>query len=225
MGRCVDNLGNSLRELIFLVGLLLPLATLADTASAGPKLRGRPTSPVYPQDEQKAGHEGRVQLDILVRADGGVASVAVTKSTGYPALDDAAVAAAKTWTFEPTLDAQGQPIEAHAQTAMTFRKEAVASGGGGEDLTKIFKKPCSRITEEVKAFRAVQPDAKLEKMQTFSLTTGILALGTKSPSPDAAFKIYKKLVTAYPLVVSECEVHPDAVYENVLVNAMKSVGD
>ena len=159
-------------------------------------------------------------MDMLVQVDGTVGTVEVTKSTGYPGLDNAAVVAAKAWTFEPVLDPQGTPIETHAKTAMTFRKESTGTGSG-EDLTQLFKKPCSRITEEVKAFKAAQPDAKLEKMQTFSLTTGILALGTKSPAPEAAFKIYKKLVASYPLVVSECEQHPDAIYENVLVDAMK----
>lgn len=63
--------------------------------------------------------QGRVVLRILVLADGRVGRVEVAVSSGSIALDDAAVAAARSWRFAPATR-DGQPIDAWALTPVRF---------------------------------------------------------------------------------------------------------
>lgn len=57
--------------------------------------------PPYPPSAREQGLEGVVMLGVRVGADGQVGDVKVKTSSGARILDDAAVAAVKTWTFEP----------------------------------------------------------------------------------------------------------------------------
>jgi TonB family protein len=58
-------------------------------------------APRYPALAQERGLEGEVVLKIEVLADGRVGDVYVVSSSGFPSLDDAALAAVKGWTFYP----------------------------------------------------------------------------------------------------------------------------
>jgi len=57
--------------------------------------------PVYPALSRRQGEEGVVRLSVLILADGSVAEVAVQKSSGFPRLDAAAVAAVRQWHYLP----------------------------------------------------------------------------------------------------------------------------
>jgi len=59
--------------------------------------------PVYPKDAEKKGIEGTVDLRILVTEKGTVDEVEITRSSGYPAMDEAAVRAAKRTRFRPAI--------------------------------------------------------------------------------------------------------------------------
>src|SRR2546427_2142838 len=63
--------------------------------------------------------QGRVVLRILVRSDGSVGQVDLVESSGYPALDEAAVRAAALWRFTPATR-DGQPVEAWAVIPIRF---------------------------------------------------------------------------------------------------------
>jgi len=63
--------------------------------------------------------QGRVVLRILVRSDGSVGQVNLVESSGYPALDEAAVRAAALWRFAPATR-DGQPVEAWAVIPIRF---------------------------------------------------------------------------------------------------------
>jgi protein TonB len=62
---------------------------------------GYQTRPVYPESARRAGLEGVSTLRFEVRADGTVGAIAVERSAGFGELDRAAVAAVRTWRFEP----------------------------------------------------------------------------------------------------------------------------
>ena len=47
--------------------------------------------PVYPPKDKMLGHEGRVTLTVCVEPDGHASSVSVSRSSGYPGLDQAAI--------------------------------------------------------------------------------------------------------------------------------------
>src|SRR5262249_3523198 len=62
------------------------------------------TEPIYPASERRANHEGVVRLQVQVDESGRVLDVQVAKSSGFPALDQAAVDAVKRWRFSPKMD-------------------------------------------------------------------------------------------------------------------------
>ena len=81
---------------------------LASTGGAGNGLTsfarptgGDQTRPRYPESARRAGLEGVTMLRFEVRADGTVGTMTVEKSTGSPDLDQAAMAAVRTWRFDP----------------------------------------------------------------------------------------------------------------------------
>jgi TonB family protein len=63
-----------------------------------------------------------VLVDAVVLADGTVGEVTVTKSVGEPALDDAAVKAAKQWTFKPG-KRDGRAVAVRVPLEMTYTKK------------------------------------------------------------------------------------------------------
>jgi len=80
--------------------------TLIDQAG---KARGRFISvkplkterPLYPRMAREQGWQGKVVIRAHITAEGTVRQAAVQESSGFPILDDSAVQAVKTWSFEP----------------------------------------------------------------------------------------------------------------------------
>lgn len=77
--------------------------------------------PEYPSMARRMGMEGVVLLTVLVRSDGGVGDIDVAKSSGFPALDDAALRTVKSrWRFVPARR-DGEPIDARVTVPIRFR--------------------------------------------------------------------------------------------------------
>ncbi len=57
--------------------------------------------PAYPDSVRKAGWEGLVEIDLEVGADGRVVQARILSSSGFEALDRAALDALKRWRFTP----------------------------------------------------------------------------------------------------------------------------
>ena len=76
-------------------------------------------APRYPALAQDRGLEGEVVLRIEVLADGRVGDVYVVTSSGFPLLDDAALAAVKSWTFYPATQ-NNLPAPASQQIRVPF---------------------------------------------------------------------------------------------------------
>jgi protein TonB len=72
-------------------------------ATRGPMVVGALPAPRYPSAARSRGWEGRVVLLLSIDAAGRVLSAEVAESSGRPSLDDAALAAARDWTFAPAL--------------------------------------------------------------------------------------------------------------------------
>jgi TonB family protein len=79
--------------------------------------------PVYPPLAQERGIEGVVSLRVEVLAGGRVGDIFVTSSSGFPILDEAALARVKTWTFYQT-DEDGEPAPAIRQVTIPFKLPA-----------------------------------------------------------------------------------------------------
>jgi protein TonB len=65
--------------------------------------------PPYPAASRRLGEEGKVLLDVYLLADGTVGQIKIKVSSGYPRLDEAALAAVKRWHYVPA-SRGGEPI-------------------------------------------------------------------------------------------------------------------
>jgi len=70
------------------------------TRKATPLYRTNPP-PDYPRMARRRGYQGNVVLEVLVGRNGTVGDLRVSKSSGYPVLDRAALDSVKKWTFVP----------------------------------------------------------------------------------------------------------------------------
>lgn len=84
--------------------------------------------PKYTKDAMDRKIQGDVELEAVIGTDGAVTQVRVTRSLDA-GLDENAVAAAKAWTFNPGVDASGQPVAVIVTLMMTFRLSPQSDDG------------------------------------------------------------------------------------------------
>ena len=77
-------------------------------------------APVHPLASRRRGEQGAVLLRLIVTAEGLAKNVAVDKSSGFPALDEAAAAAVRNWRFVPARQG-AQAIELPYLQPITFK--------------------------------------------------------------------------------------------------------
>ncbi len=87
------------------------------TASAPAPLRQ--PSPAYPSECRRLKQSGTVMLILFINESGTVDRAEVSRSSGFAALDAAAVSAVKRWTFLPPV-INGHPAKSRAQVPCTF---------------------------------------------------------------------------------------------------------
>jgi len=76
--------------------------------------------PEYPDRARREGWEGTVLLRVLVDPEGKSKWVEISRSSGYAALDGAAVEAVKRWRFHPARQAKGR-VESWVMIPIVFR--------------------------------------------------------------------------------------------------------
>jgi TonB family protein len=171
--------------------------------------------PEYPAAERRAGTQGSVTLEVVVRKDGTTGDVAVAQSSGSPGLDSAAIAAARTWRFEPALGEDGQPVDLKVRRALQFKLE-------GEAFENPMTKRCSAITAEVAAYLQANPGQPARRAPVFSTTAGLLLVaGIDRPAKDLA-QWYRTLPAVFDDVLKQCAEKPDATMQDVLPAALKA---
>jgi TonB family protein len=171
-------------------------ATLAQ--SAEPKVLEH-DPPVYPPAEEAARHGGRVVVRVNVSEAGLAESVAVDTSSGFPALDQAVVDAAKTWRFVPATDDVGKAVAGSAKFALMFTPP----------IRKLdMKKTCAETTQEVASLRAQDPDARLDQIPSLG------ALMDLAERMDAGMAAYTggvavgEMPELYAELLARCEKEP-----------------
>lgn len=88
-------------------------------------------SPVeYPLELWDQDVEGSTLVRVLVNEEGGVDSALVMESSGYSALDSAAVHGAMSMEFDPATR-EGEPLRVWARVPVHFSKVARPTGPGG----------------------------------------------------------------------------------------------
>lgn len=80
----------------------------------------RMVKPEYPAIAHEAGVTGRVVVRVLVGRDGRVLDARVDDKVRVPMLDEAALAAARQWVFQPAL-ASGKPVAVWVSIPFDFR--------------------------------------------------------------------------------------------------------
>jgi protein TonB len=80
----------------------------------------RYVNPVYPDLARQAGIEGTVLLSVLVGADGAAIEVNVLRSDGTPAMERAAIEAARLFSFRPATQ-NTMPVRARISIPIIFR--------------------------------------------------------------------------------------------------------
>jgi len=88
-------------------------------ATSAPRYRSNP-QPEYPVEAKRERQQGTVVLSVEVSAEGRPTSVTLSRSSGFPLLDQSAIAGVRRWTFEPGR-AGGLPIASHVEVPVRFR--------------------------------------------------------------------------------------------------------
>jgi TonB family protein len=202
----------SARSLI--LALALGVLCGAVYAAATPPKPIQTQAPEYPKEEEDAGHGGRVVLKFSVSETGAVENVEVATSTGFPKLDEAALAAARNWKFEPAKDEAGKAVAGERSMALSFK---------APDPGPVFPETCAELTAKVAAYRAQDPQGELGKMDAFSATTGLFFLKSASKPMEVRLAMVKDLNAMYPDVAARCAAKPDAKYMDIVLEAFDSL--
>ncbi len=78
-----------------------PSIMASEGSATGAQFRASNSLPLYPESAKRNCEQGTVALNLRIGGDGRVADASVARSSGYPALDDAALRAARNWRFTP----------------------------------------------------------------------------------------------------------------------------
>ena len=84
---------------------------------------GRPhecASRFYPEASMRLNEEGTTLISFKVMTDGSVSDVTVSKSSGFPRLDEAAISCAGKWRYKPATQ-EGNPVEASWQANVVWK--------------------------------------------------------------------------------------------------------
>jgi protein TonB len=91
---------------------------VADSGATG--LSNTHTTPPYPTEARAAAHQGTVVLQMTVSPQGDVVTANVTQSSGFPELDQAAMAwVIGHWKYKPAIQG-GVPVTSQTQAAVQF---------------------------------------------------------------------------------------------------------
>ncbi|MGH8444038.1 MAG: energy transducer TonB [Solimonas sp.] len=99
-------------------------ASPSASTGATQALQKRCAAPGWPEASLRAGESGSVLLKLLVDVDGAVIDAKVQTSSGYPRLDDAALAGLRKCRFTPGRDADGKPAQAWGTIRYTFKRDS-----------------------------------------------------------------------------------------------------
>jgi TonB family protein len=180
---------------LLLAGVVLAAPGWAQEVAGTPRVAGSEVpapkrtkfvSPQYPPDAQARGLRGIVILELVIDAEGKVASVNVTRSV--PPFDDAAVLAARQWEYEVTR-VDGQPVPVRLSVPITFtmplprvsRQEGIPDliqgvnpgfpagrEGPASVVAEVTLEPTGQVSEmEIMSGENVFADALLEAIKTW----------------------------------------------------------
>jgi TonB family protein len=160
---------------------------------------GRVKTVDIPQWAKDEGHNGTATWTATVAADGTLIALVLKESSMSPAIDAAAQARARTLTYSPATDREGNRIEASVDVAMEYgRHDDDSPGGGLGDYT------CGDLIRELDWFTAANAGRRklFWPQNAFTSLATIIRLEQGLPPDPAAIvparkareKLWTKLV-------------------------------
>ena len=184
------------------VGLaVIALAIGVAFAQAGKPKVLEQHAPAYPPAEEAARHGGRVVLRVSVSEAAVIDTVEVTSSTGFPALDQAAVEAVKTWRFAPATDETGKPVAGVTSFALKFTPPI-------RELD--VDSTCAQITGQVAALRAASADASVEEIPAIGALRDMAEVTDSVLPAEHRGAVIATLPDLYERVLARCADKPNA---------------
>ena len=97
---------------------VIPQPAIPDSGASG--LTNTHTTPPYPIEARTLSHQGTVLLQMVVTAQGDVASASIVTSSGFAELDQAAIAwVVGHWKYKPAMQS-GNAVPSQTQAAVKF---------------------------------------------------------------------------------------------------------
>jgi TonB family protein len=96
--------------------------------------------PEYPESALEAGAEGQPMVSVDINPDGSIRSVTLTRSSGNPAIDQAAIQAARNSRFQPVNGGASVPIE-YDLTIEGSRRNREAQRRGERQFVEVPSEP------------------------------------------------------------------------------------
>ena len=178
-----------------------------------PEMKVSPT-PEFPESERALGHHGLVKLWGILGVDGRLRHVRVTRSSGAPVLDEAAVKATEASVFSPAKAADGVPIAIPIVTHQEFYSYKSTDPGGG-----MVKYGCRQFTLDTDWWRATFPQAKAGDQELYTMMLGLGTLVSLNAGKLDA-KTLKQALSDFALrwdaALATCRAHPDRRLVDVL---------
>jgi len=190
----------------------VPLAMGVAFAQAGKPRVLEQHAPAYPPAEEAARHGGRVVLRVSVSEVAAIEAVDVTTSTGFPALDQAAVEAVKTWRFAPATDDTGKPVAGVTSFALKFTSPI-------RELDVVST--CAQITGQVAALRAASADASLEQIPAIGALRDMAEVTDSVLPAEHRGAVIATLPGLYEQVLARCADTPDAKFMDAYFEVTK----
>lgn len=160
----------------------------------------------FPDSEKALGHNGDVVVRGLLGVDGRLRHATISVSSGAPALDANALAAANLSVFQPAEDVDRRAIP--VMMSMPFKFYAYRSsdpGGGAAQYT------CDQFVLDMDWWRSTFPEKTIEDHELYTMVLGLgvtsrLHLGTERAfAAESTADFTRRWLAA----IETCRAHPD----------------
>lgn len=182
----------------------------------------RQIEPKYTYDAMRAKISGDVELEAVVKADGTIGDLRVTRSLDDRfGLDDNAIRAARLWLFKPGVDSAGHPVPVIVTLILSFRlSQQTAPGATQLPDDDSFGKGACRVPSEgataPKLVHQVEPKYTSDALRAKVEGTVTVEAIVNADGGVAGARVTKSLDTLYGLdqqalmAVSDWTFEPDS---------------
>lgn len=162
--------------------------------------------------EKALGHHGAVIIEGVIGTDGTMRAARVKASSGVPALDGIALAAATASRFTPAKDAAGVALP--VLTSMPFELVAYKTPKGG-----LFEYRCAQWVRDMDWWRSVAPQRPWKEHELYKMQLGMMMLGMIQTARGDHAKMQTEIAgfeTRWNAALDRCRAEPRKLQKDVL---------